>query len=36
LNEILGRRVHLSTWVKLREDWTDDAGMLRQLGHDPA
>jgi len=36
LNELLGRRVHLSTWVKLREDWTDDAGMLRRLGHDPS
>ena len=35
LNELLGRRVHLSTWVKLREDWTDDAGMLRHLGHEP-
>ncbi len=35
LNDLLGRRVHLSTWVKLREDWTDDAGMLRRLGHDP-
>jgi len=34
LNELLGRRVHLSTWVKFREDWTDDAGMLRRLGHD--
>ncbi|MGH8135643.1 MAG: GTPase Era, partial [Steroidobacteraceae bacterium] len=33
LNELLGRRVHLSTWVKLRKDWTDDAGMLRRLGH---
>ena len=36
LNGLLGRRVHLSTWVKLREDWTDDAGMLRRLGHDQA
>ena len=34
LNKLLDRRVHLSTWVKLREDWTDDAGMLRRLGHD--
>ncbi len=34
LNNLLGRRVHLATWVKLREDWTDDAGMLRRLGHD--
>ncbi len=36
LNNLLGRRVHLATWVKLRKDWTDDAGMLRRLGHDPA
>ena len=34
LNNLLGRRVHLATWVKLREGWTDDAGMLRRLGHD--
>ena len=34
LNKMLDRRVHLSTWVKLREDWTDDAAMLRRLGHD--
>ncbi len=34
LNKLFDRRVHLSTWVKLREDWTDDAGMLRRLGHD--
>lgn len=36
LNERLGRRVHLSTWVKVREGWTDDDRMLRRLGHDPA
>jgi len=35
LNELLGRRVHLSTWVKLREGWTGDDEMLRQLGHEP-
>jgi GTP-binding protein Era len=34
LNTALGRRVHLTTWVKLRKDWTDDEAMLRQLGHD--
>jgi GTP-binding protein Era len=34
LNRLFDRRVHLSTWVKLREDWADDAGMLRRLGHD--
>lgn len=35
LNGLLGRRVHLTTWVKLRENWPDDAGMLGRLGHDP-
>ena len=35
LNELLGRRVHLSTWVKLREGWTGDDAMLRRLGHEP-
>ena len=34
LNAALGRRVHVTTWVKLRKDWTDDEAMLRQLGHD--
>jgi len=36
LNERLGRRVHLSTWVKVREGWSDDDRMLRQLGHEPS
>jgi GTP-binding protein Era len=36
LNERLGRRVHLNTWVKVREGWSNDDRMLRQLGHDPA
>jgi GTP-binding protein Era len=35
LNELFGRRVHLNTWVKLREGWSDDDRMLRQLGHEP-
>ncbi len=34
LNDLFGRRVHLSTWVKVREGWTDDDRMLRRLGHD--
>lgn len=34
LNELLGRRVHLSTWVKLREGWTSNESLLRELGHD--
>jgi GTPase len=36
LNELLGRRVHLSTWVRVREGWTDDDRMLNRLGHDPS
>jgi GTPase len=32
LNSILGRRVHLELWVKVREDWADSAQALRQLG----
>jgi GTP-binding protein Era len=32
LNELLGRRLHLQLWVKVREDWADDAQALRQLG----
>jgi GTP-binding protein Era len=35
LNEILGRRLHLQLWVKVREDWADDAQALRQLGVEP-
>ena len=32
LNELLGRRLHLQLWVKVREDWADSAKALRQLG----
>lgn len=32
LNELLGRRLHLKLWVKVREDWADSAQALRQLG----
>jgi GTPase len=32
LNELLGRRLHLELWVKVREDWADNAQALRQLG----
>jgi GTP-binding protein Era len=35
LNELFGRRVHLATWVKVREGWTEDDRMLIRLGHDP-
>lgn len=32
LNALLDRRLHLTLWVKVREDWADDAQALRQLG----
>ena len=32
LNELLGRRVHLNLWVKVRENWADNARALRELG----
>ncbi len=32
VNELLGRRVHLTLWVKVRENWADNAHALRQLG----
>jgi len=36
LNDLFGRRVHLATWVKVREGWSDDDAMLRRLGHEPS
>jgi GTP-binding protein Era len=32
LNRLLGERFHLTLWVKVREDWADDARALQQLG----
>ena len=32
LNTLLGRRVHLNLWVKVRENWADNARALRELG----
>jgi GTP-binding protein Era len=34
LEGILGRRVFLQTWVKVKDGWSDDAGWLRRLGYD--
>jgi GTPase Era involved in 16S rRNA processing len=28
----MGKRLHLNLWVKVREDWADDARALAQLG----
>lgn len=32
IEALVGRRVHLKTWVKVRSGWTDDARRLRELG----
>src|SRR6266853_3057215 len=32
LNEILKQRLHLNLWVKVRENWADNARALRELG----
>lgn len=32
LNRALGRRLHLTLWVKVREGWADNARALQQLG----
>jgi GTP-binding protein Era len=32
VNELLGRRSHLNLWVKVRENWADNARALKQLG----
>ncbi len=32
IKELLERKVHLELWVKVREDWLDDARFLNELG----
>ena len=32
LNAMLGRRLHLKLWVKVRENWADNARALKELG----
>ena len=32
LNGLLGRRLHLNLWVKVRANWADNARALRELG----
>jgi len=32
LNALLGRRLHLNLWVKVRANWADNARALKQLG----
>jgi len=33
LEALLGRRVFLELWVKVKEGWTDDERLLRELGY---
>lgn len=32
LNHLLGKRLHIELWVKVREDWADNAQALKALG----
>lgn len=32
LKELIGSKVHLEMWVKVRKDWTEDPAFLRSLG----
>ena len=32
LNEMLQERLHLNLWVKVRENWADNARALKELG----
>ncbi|MCD7983969.1 MAG: GTPase Era [Desulfovibrio sp.] len=32
IQELVGGKVHLELWVKVREHWTEDPGFLRDLG----
>jgi GTP-binding protein Era len=34
LSELLGERVHLNLWIKVREHWSDNERELRRLGYD--
>lgn len=33
MERVLGRRVFLELWVRVRESWSDDANALRQFGY---
>ncbi len=34
IRALLGRRVHLQLWVKVKQGWSDDERALRSLGYD--
>ena len=33
VEELLGKRVHLEVWVRVRRGWSDDARILKSLGY---
>jgi len=33
METMFGGKVFLQLWVKVRENWSDDDGLLRQLGY---
>jgi len=33
IQEMLGKRVHLEVWVRVRKGWSDDVAALRKLGY---
>lgn len=33
LEEFLGCHIYLNLWVKIKKDWSDDEGLLKQLGY---
>jgi GTP-binding protein Era len=34
LNRLFGRRTHLELWVKVKDNWADNANALRSFGYD--
>ena len=36
LEKLLDARVHLETWVRVRENWSDDERALKRMGIDQA
>ena len=34
VSAMLGKRVHLEVWVRVRRGWSDDAKALKTLGYE--
>ena len=34
MQQMFDRKVHLDMWVKVKDGWSDDANMIRNLGYD--